>query len=184
MHEEHTRRKRFYKPYHFLSEENGNIMKGLEQVFIDYHPCDFIEDVKEWQTIAMINEQSAYDEGGAREDLLDFTNALMKLSEALWQIYKKQCKDKSAKALAHAADIQLQLLSKKETEHPFAVIQYFCSTFSKRYAIIELLDLLEAVITYEGDRKIYKGSLILMYQHLDYLIRTAYVFHKKKMNLK
>lgn len=184
MHEEHTKRKRFYKPYHFLSEENGNIMKGLEQVFIDYHPCDFIEDIQEWQTIALINGESAYDEGSAREDLLDFTNALMKLSEALWLVYKKRCREKSAKALAHTADIQLQLLSKKETEHPLTVIQYFCNTFSKRYARIELLDLLEAVITYNGCRKIHKGSLILMYQHLDYLIRTAYVLHKKKMNLK
>lgn len=107
----------------------------------------------------------------------------MKLSEALWPVYKKQCKDKSSKALAHA-DIQLQLLNKKETEHPHKVIQYFCNTFSKRYSRIELLDLLEAVITYKGCRKIHKGSLILIYQHLDYLIRTAYVLHKKKRNLK
>lgn len=184
MHEEHIKRKRFYKPYHFLNEENGNIMKGLEQVFIDYHPCDFIEDIQEWQTIALINGESAYDEGGAREDLLDFTAALMKLAEATWLVYKKQCTDKSAKALAHAADVQLQELNKKETKYPHTVIQYFCRTFNKRYARIELLDLLEAVITYKGCRKIHKGSLILMYQHLDYLIRTAYVLHKKKMNLK
>ncbi|HEX5154769.1 MAG TPA: hypothetical protein VFW07_25155 [Parafilimonas sp.] len=183
MYNGQAERKRFYKPHHFLSDENGSIMKGLEQVFIDYHPCDFIEDLREWQMLAMINEQSAYDEGSARENVLDFTAALMKLSEALWLVYEKNCRDKATKILKHAADVRLQLLSKKETANPHKVIQYFCYTFSKRYAKIELLDLLEAVITYEGDRQVYKGSLILMYQHLDYLVKAAYNIHKRQFKL-
>ncbi len=181
MHDEYRKRKRFYKPHHFLNEENGNIMKGLEQVFIDYHPCDFIEDLRQWQILAMINEQSAYDEGGAREDVLDFTNTLIKLSEALWLVYETHCRGKATKTFLHATDVRLQLLSKKETENPRKVIEYFCSTFSRRYAEIELLDLLEAVITYEGDRQVYKGSLVLMYQHLNYLIKAAYIIYKGEL---
>lgn len=178
MQTEENTRKRFYKPYDFLIIKSDNLLQGLREVFTDYHPCDFIDDLREWQTFAMINEQSAYEEGHAREDLLEFITALMKLSEALWLVYEKHGRDKAANNLSSAARVQLQLLSKKETADPQKVIQHFCCTFSKRYAKTELLDLLEAVITYEGERKIYKGTLIWMYRHLHYLVKAAYILFK------
>lgn len=184
MYDEHKPRKRFYKPHHFLSDESGNIMKGLEQVFIDYHPCDFIEDLREWQTIAMINEQSVYEEANAREDLLDFTAALMKLAEALWIVCNAHCRAAKIKTPWRTGNVQLQVLNEKERNRPHKVIRHCCSTFTQQYAQTELADLLDAVITYDGDRPVYKASLILMYLHLEYLIKAAFAIHKGELKLK
>jgi hypothetical protein len=43
--------------------------------------------------------------------------------------------------------------------------------------------MLDAVITYEGAVKIYKGNLVLFYEHLLYLVRLSYKANKAKLQL-
>ncbi|MFT4154282.1 hypothetical protein [Parafilimonas sp.] len=162
--------------FHFFPVTNNSqtSIPNTLAIFANYHPCDFVEDLREWQTLAMINEQSVYNEANAREDLLDFTAALMKLAEALWIVCDARCSTAKIKTPWPAGDVQLQVLNEKERDRPHKVIRHCCSTFTQQYAQTELLDLLDAVVTYEGSRKIYKGSLILMYLHLEYLVKAAY----------
>lgn len=72
------------------------------------------------------------------------------------------------------------LLTTGEKDRPGIVIKHFCKRFTSFYAKAELLDLLEAVITYEGERKVYKGNLVLFYQHLQYLVKLACKMEKHK----
>lgn len=183
MNNEQYIRKRFCKPHHFLSSDQEDVMKGLQEVFANYHPRDFVEELRKWQTLAMTNEQSVYENADAREDLLDFTATLMKLSEALWIVCDARCRIAKIETPWRANDVQLQVLNEKERDRPYKVIRHCCSTFTRQYAQTELLDLLDAVITYEGDRQVHKGSLILMYLHLEYLVKAAYAIHNGEVKL-
>jgi len=76
-------------------------------------------------------------------------------------------------------------LSKTENDNPLIVIKSFCKTFNVNYAKAEILDMLEALITYDGYRKIYYGSLVSFYQHLHCLISIAYsIYNKKRLDYK
>lgn len=72
------------------------------------------------------------------------------------------------------------LLTDEEMRKPALAIKAFCKTFPSGYAKAEILDLLDAVVTYEGNKKIYNGNLVLFYQHLYCLIKIAYQMNKMK----
>lgn len=40
--------------------------------------------------------------------------------------------------------------------------------------------MLDAVITYKGTKEIYKGNLMLFYEHLLYLLKLAYGIYKQR----
>lgn len=71
-------------------------------------------------------------------------------------------------------------LTEEEKIRPGLVIKQFCKTFKPAYAKMELMDMLDAVITYEGDKTLYRGNLVLFYQHAHCLVRLAYRFGKHK----
>ncbi len=71
-------------------------------------------------------------------------------------------------------------LTEEAKTRPGLVIKQFCKTFKQAYAKMELLDMLDAAITYEGDKTLYKGNLVLFYQHVHYLIKLAYNISKNK----
>jgi hypothetical protein len=189
MKEENTTRKRFHKPHHFLNRGGGHPLHCLYEIFTAFHLDDFRRELHLWQELALSNDQSAYDEGGAREDLLDFIHELQKLVEAFHIINNKSNRKKINKRIKRLPEQSKKLLSEinlpvlltaEEQSSPATVIKHFCKNFTSSYAAIELLDLLEAVITYEGCKKIYKGNLVLLYQHLHYLLRLAYKMQKHK----
>lgn len=66
-----------------------NKKSSLSLIFTNFHLDDFKRELKLWLHVALVNEQSAYEEGGAREDLIDFIDQLHRLIEALYLIHKK-----------------------------------------------------------------------------------------------
>ena len=184
---------RFYKPYHLGTETARNKEGSLSLIFTNFHLDDFNRELKLWLHVALVNEQSAYEEGGAREDLIDFTDQLHKLIEALYLIHRKRSAKKKRKLgkplpkkIANIIEnMNLPLfLSETEIDNPLIVIKSFCKTFNTDYVKAELLDMLEALITYDGRRRIYHGGLVSFYQHLHCLIIIAYsIYNKNKKRL-
>ncbi|MCW3090490.1 MAG: hypothetical protein JWP81_1559 [Ferruginibacter sp.] len=164
-------------------------MQRLREIFHIFHLDDFRDEITKWQQLALANDQSVYDEGNAREDLIDFCHEFLKLIESLHVLNKtntKKHKNKWKKNLSNAAKKiigkmnQPILLNEEEKVNPQLVIKRFCKSFSYSYTKIEILDLLEAVITYEGEKKVYKGNLVLFYQCMKCLLRMAYTICKNK----
>lgn len=176
-------RKRFDKPWHVLSKAGKGLFHGLREVFQNYHLDDLKQELHHWQQLALCNDKSVYDEGCIWEDLMDFIQELQRLIEAFYMLDERKNKHRKCKQLkrlskqtrAMLAQMNIPvLLSDEEKKNPESVIGQFCKTFRRSYAQMELLDLLEAVVTYEGYRNVYKGQLVLFYQHLYLLVRLAY----------
>jgi len=184
-------RVRFQKPFHFLNNAKGKPSLMLRQVFQNFQPQDFRDELSLWQRAALSNDQSAYDEATAREDLIDMTGALQKLMECWHILYTKKFfkKNKPESKLERLQRKVLQQsrivysLTKEEQSHPGMLLHRFCKRFDRSYVEIELLDMLDAVITYEGAVKIYKANLVLFYEHLLYLVRLSYKANKAKLQL-
>jgi len=182
-------RKRFNKPWHFFSQACKRPFRGLREVFQNYHLDDLKQEIQRWQQLALCNDQSAYDEGCIREDLMDFIQELQRLMEAFHILNerknrhrkRKQLKGLSKQGRQMLAQMNIHvLLTDEEMKSPENVINQFCITFRRSYAQMELLDLLDAVITYEGDKKVYKGQLVLFYEHLYFLVRLAYIMRQRE----
>ncbi|MBX2925882.1 MAG: hypothetical protein KF746_27045 [Chitinophagaceae bacterium] len=179
-------RERFHKPFYFLSATRGKLFRALREVFQNFPPGDFMKNLNQWQHMALCNGQSTYDEAGAREDLLDVTDALKKMVEC-WHIIlirKVVKKRKPATKLKRLQRKMLQqdgivyTLTKAEQAKPMRFLRKFCKTFDRAYLEMELLDMLDAVITYHGPHESYKGNLVFFYQHLLYLVRLSYKTNK------
>lgn len=76
------------------------------------------------------------------------------------------------------------LLTAGEKKDPGQVITQFCKTFRRSYAQIELLDMLDGVITFKGEKEIYKGNLVLFYEALSVLVNLAYKTGKHENRVK
>ncbi|HVX28519.1 MAG TPA: hypothetical protein VHB70_19375 [Parafilimonas sp.] len=177
MNNDNKERVRFQKPYHYLVARNRNVFRNLRALFNNFQLETCKDELNHWQRLALANDQSAYDEAYLREDLMDFIHALLKLVEAFWLIRQRHIyKDKPK--LCAGMDKQVQYLDDNEIAKPKKVISQFCTTFKHSYAEIELLDLLDAVITYDGCKKLYKGNLVLFYQWMKWLIYLAYKVDK------
>lgn len=72
------------------------------------------------------------------------------------------------------------LLTADEKKDPGQVLIQFCKTFCQSYVLMELLDMLDAVITYKGDKEIYKGNLVMLYEALSVLVKLAYKVYSHK----
>lgn len=176
------RRKRFSKPWHFLSRA-GRPRKMLWEIFDHYHLDSLKEEIQSWKQLALCNDNSAYDEGGVREDLMDFTQALLRVMEAFHIINERKTSDRRRKQLKGMSKESLKiiaqmnipvLLTADEKKKPQRVIHHFCKTFRRSYVQMELMDMLDAVITYKGERKLYKGNRVLFYEALSMLTNLAY----------
>lgn len=181
-------RKRFSKPWHFFSKAGKRPFRGLREVFQNYHLDDLKQEIQRWQQLALCNDQSAYDEGCIREDLIDFIQELQRLMEAFHMLNerknrhrkRKQLKGLSKQSRQMLAQMNIHvLLTDEEMKSPENVINQFCITFRRSYAQMELLDLLDAVITYEGDKKVYKGQVVLFYEYLYFLVRLAHIMRQR-----
>ncbi|MCO5239663.1 MAG: hypothetical protein M9904_06380 [Chitinophagaceae bacterium] len=177
-----NKQQRFQKPFHFLSRTGRSPATGLQEVFQNFSPGDFSRSLDSWQRIALSNERSVYDEAGAREDLAEVTDALKKLVECWHIIFIRKFLNKSKPAgkleqLERKILIQegmVYTLGTEEQAKPVRFIHRFCQTFDRIYIEMELLDMLDAVVTYDGEYEEYKGNLVFFYQHLLYLVRLTY----------
>ncbi|HMR83502.1 MAG TPA: hypothetical protein PKE30_10235 [Niabella sp.] len=185
-------KRRFYKPWHFLSQA-GKLHTGLREVFCNYSLEELRQELQCWLQLALCNDNSAYAEASAREDLLDFTQDLQRLAEALYILNEKKNTGQKRKQLKTLPKQTRQiiaqentpvLLTEEEKKKPEQVVSQFCKTFHRSYVQTELLDMLDAVITYKGDKQADKGNLVLFYEHLYVLVRVAYGFCKGKASFR
>lgn len=174
-----TKRERFWKlSYHLVMEEPS--LSRLPYVFQNFHLHDFREELHLWQRVALCNDQSAYDEAASREDLIDFITQLQRLIEAWYLVTRKKQQHKASKKRdkklkeTEPSSNRLDMLTKEEQAKPSKVIQSFGKTFTADYANAELLDMLDAMMTYKGVLKVRMGSLVFFYEHLSYLVRLAF----------
>ncbi len=176
-------KRRFYKPWHFLSQAGKHLHTGLREVFYNYPLEELKQELQCWQRLALCNDNGAYREAGAREDLLDFTKELQRLAEAFYLLNEKKNAGKKSKQLKKlpkqarkviAQENTTVLLTDDEKKNPEQVVRQFCKTFRRSYAQMELLDMLDAVITYKGEKEADKSNLVLFYEHLYALIRFCF----------
>lgn len=170
-------RRRFHKPCHPPNNIDKHFFKGLEAVFGNFHLHDFREGLNLWLHAALASRQSAYEDGGEREDLMDFVQHLHRVTEAFCIIHTGTPAQKNMPAPTKRllADVNGPFyLSEAEQRNPHQEIRQFRQRFRYSYAKAELLDLLEAVITYNGAKEIPRADLVMLYRHLLYLVRLVY----------
>ena len=181
-------RERFKKPFRFLINAGTNLPAALQAVFQNFHPEDFISRLNYWQRMALSNDQSAYEAAAAREDLMDATDALKKLVECWYIIFTKKLL-KKARSQTRLERLQQKMLeqpgivytlTKDEQAKPVRFLYRFCRDFDRAYIEMELLDMLDAVVTYTGVNENHKSNLVFFYQHLLFLVRLSYKTKKAK----
>ena len=156
-------RKRFHKSCHLPNNIDKYFFDGLEAVFGNFHLHDFREGLNLWLHAALASEQSAYVNGGEREDLMDFVQHLHRLTEAFCIIHAHTPAQQNLPAPTKEllANVNpLFYLNEAEQGNPHKEIRLFRRTFRYSYAKAELLDLLEGVITYNGAKEISRVYLL------------------------
>ncbi|WP_290790782.1 hypothetical protein [Flavihumibacter sp. UBA7668] len=154
--------KRFSKSHPILRRISNKRNKNLRLLFREFQPDDFQKELNRWLTYALSNNQSAYDDGCLREELIEFVIDLGRLMEA----YSLQLNSFHPPASSRLTDM--------ENLFPELVISEFRTSYSAAYAQSELFDLLDAVITYDGIQKVYKGNLVILYHHFLFMLQLTY----------
>lgn len=88
--------------------------------------------------------------------------------------YTPHLENRKYQSPARSALNNPQLLTGYEQAHPVTVLRQFAETFSPAYTQAELLDLLEAVVSYRGKKKIQVESIVFVYQRLCFLAHLIY----------
>lgn len=170
-------RRRFHKPCHLPNNIEKHFFEGLEAVFWNFHLHDFREALNGWLHAALSSEHSVYEDGGEREDLMDFVHRLHRLTEAFCIIHSRTPAQQNlpapTKGLLAEANRPFYL-NGAEQGNTYEEIRQFRQTFRYSYTKAELLDLLEAVITYNGAKEVSRVDLVMFYRHLLYLVRLVY----------
>ncbi|WP_290792175.1 hypothetical protein [Flavihumibacter sp. UBA7668] len=182
MKSSNTNRQRFHKPYHFMQLAEEAPFEALAELFHNFSLDNFRQELATWKTLAISNKESIYDDPDSINDLQDFIQELLKLIEAFYLLNKeknKQYFELLFTALPKETRQKIAdknrpiLLTEEEKSNPAIILQQFKQTFTKTYVHIELLDMLEAIITHEGDNHIDKSNLILYYQQFHFLTGLA-----------
>ena len=175
------RRIRFHKPKCPMDTAQENPYGCIAHVFIWLHLDDFQHELHEWLRIALINEQGAYDEGPAREDVMDFCDELQKLVGAMERINKsrkpedlRRWMDDLPEDLRDAMENDDRPVLPKEKQNPMQMVGRFCNMFTLSYARRELWDLLESVIFYERESNEWGPDPLTTYQCLLALTEAAF----------
>ena len=110
-------RKRLAKRYHSLARSNDNVLQTLQTIFINFDLETFRTELTLWQTLALANGHSAYDDANSREDLMDFMSAFLKLVEAFWIINQRRI-DIQNNSMPEVVDTTIHSLNAKELANP------------------------------------------------------------------
>lgn len=160
----------------------------IAEVFTWIHLDDFRKYLHEWLRIALINDESAYDEGASREDVMDFCNELQRLIEAMNVINKNQQSEEISRWKEDLPDDlreemksynQPVLLTADQKSDPRIVIKDFWHTFSFSYARRELWDLMDSVIFYEREGGKSSSDPLSTYKCLLALVEAAFVLFQR-----
>lgn len=185
--EDHKGRVRFQKPEYAMDHSREDPYGCIAEVFIWIHLDDFHDLLDEWLRIALINDQSAYDEGASREDVMDFCDELQILTEALQVINQSREPDDRRKWRENLPDDlgekiesynQPVLLTGEQKADPLSVIRELCRMFTLSYARRELWDLMDSVVFYERGIREWAPDPHVTYRCLLALVESAYVIYQ------
>lgn len=175
---------RFIKPISLMEITKKDSLKGISQVFQTVN-IDMIKDnLVQWFNIAMCDESGKYETPIERADLIVFVPKLERLYEALYAIREIERikeyagRDKLSPGLRGelCKDESFEKLSDEEIAKPNTVLDEFFNLFSYRYARIELWDMLDAAVTYDGEKPEAPDrlNLLLEYECMSALLYAAY----------
>jgi hypothetical protein len=175
---------RFEKPISLIEITKKDSLKGIRQVFQTVN-IDIIKDnLVQWFNIAMCDESGKYETPIERADLIVFVPKLERLYEALYAIRETERikeyagRDKLSPGLHGelCKDESFEKLSDEEIAKPNTVLTEFFKLFSYRYARIELWDMLDAAVTYDGENPEASDrlNLLLEYECMSALLYAAY----------
>lgn len=184
--EDDKERIRFLKRESPIDRFQNNPYGCIAEVFTWFQLDDLGDNLQQWLHIALINDQSAYDEGSAREDVMDFCDELQILMVALHVINENHKPEKKKKWLKMLpADLREEmkgynqpvLLTEEQKNHPQIVIKNFCSAFTLSYVRRELWDLLDSVVFYERESNTQSHDPHAVYKCLLALVEAAFMIY-------
>ena len=182
-------RKRFCKSGKPFYQADADPGESLREIFLTFDLKDFHDEIVFWLELSLTNDRGAYQEGKDREDVMDFCHELIKLVDAFYMLSITGIRHKKHKTVISPSkrniggkETQLLLIDPEEIGTPDTIIIHFREMFSSSYVDLEMLDLLDSVITYEGIKQVNRQNLVLFYQCVRYFIASAYTFKKSTKN--
>lgn len=181
------KRKSFFSEEQFPHQTKTERLNSVAALFRQYHLHDYRYELGQWLYMALANNMGAYVDVVDKEALIDFVESLQKLIESLYiiQLHEENYnnKTKTPKISKEVREMLVQvnepnLLDSFEKEQPVAVVVAFCKKYKKSYVRAELLDLLNAVVTYKGSRTVFKGGMVHFYYCLFIMVNMVYKWGK------
>lgn len=164
-----TEQKRFVKRQQDAEEARRRPFHCLRAVFTTFHLEDIQNELAQWQRLAISNEMSVYSSGESREDLMDFCESLLEMINVLQNMLALH---EEAKGANHEYIRPGVNLSPGDSIN---ALKSFFDRFDLIYCNTEIFDMLDAVITYSGERQVYKGNILVFYKCLESLLAVGYV---------
>lgn len=166
-----TRRNRFIKRSNEADEARRRPFNCLKAVFTTFHLEDLENELSQWQRLAISNEMSAYSTGESREDLMDFCESFIQVIDALHNLLALH---EQSKGIDSEYGRREEIYS---MEQSLNALKQFYTGFDIEYCKTELFDMLDAVITYSGERQVYKGTILVFYNCLNSLLAVGHVLN-------
>ena len=164
-----TSQKRFVKRSQDAEDVRRRPFHCLCAVFTNFHFEDLQNELAQWQRLAISNEMSVYSSGESREDLMDFCDEFLKMINVLQQMLQHH---EEAQGVSHEYSRSGLELSPEESLNS---LKSFFDRFDPNYCRTEIFDMLDAVITYSGERELYKGNILAFYKCLETLLAVGFV---------
>jgi hypothetical protein len=178
------------KPVRLPEKAARKPLSSLREAFKTFQLDELKRELKRWLYVAISNNNSIYEDDMERRNLIRFRKEFKKLSEALYVINKSH-RPKKEKDWLNRQTLEIReeiekfnqptTLNKEQLADPMPVVKRFCSRFTRQYAIREMRDWLEAVITYDGKypKAVCREYLLIFYECLICLIECAFALAEK-----
>lgn len=182
----HSEGNPYSKPKRLVDKVKTHPMNGLKEIFRLVDLEDLTQHLRSWIKVALLSEQSNYEQASERAALIAFSEGFLPLMEALYlksEVARLQHAsgwlDELPRGLRRELErsAPLTYLTGEQINHPAGVLEAFCDRFSLQYGRAELWDLLDGVISYEGadlKERTEKPNLLLYYDCFSALLEAAY----------
>ena len=178
------------KPVRLPERAASQPLSSLREAFKTFQLDELKKELKRWLYVAISNNNSVYEDDLERRNLIRFRKEFRKLVESLSVINKAHRSKKEMDWLTRMApELRMEIekrnqpttLNKEQQADPMPVVKRFCKRFTRQYAIREMRDWLEAVITYDGKypKAICREYLLIFYECLLCLLECAFALAGK-----
>lgn len=176
----------YSKSERLVDKSKADPMNGLKEIFSLVDLEDLTQHLRSWVKVALLSEQSNYDQASERAALIAFSEGFLPLIEAVYlksEVARLQqvsgWLDELPRGLRRELErtTPLTYLTEEQINHPTSVLEAFCDRFPLPYGRAELWDLLDGVISHEGinvEESTEKGHLLLYYDCFSAILEAAY----------